>query len=60
VEVLPIDRISSVAARRAGMHVRLSIAAWGSTIEMDVSHSKAARVQEVLRELMAPEPPGGD
>ncbi|MFA4840789.1 MAG: hypothetical protein WC580_03685, partial [Agrococcus sp.] len=56
-ETLPIDALSSIAARRVGMHVRLSMVTRGSTIEMDLSPVKAARVQKVLRALTSSEPP---
>lgn len=56
-ESVPIDEISSIAAQRVGMHIRLSIVTRGRTIDMDVSPLRAARVQEVLRGLISPEPP---
>lgn len=58
-ESVQLDAISSIATERVGMHVRLSFATKGSSVEMAVSRSKATRMLEVLRELMSSEPSAG-
>ncbi|ERG64546.1 hypothetical protein L332_08805 [Agrococcus pavilionensis RW1] len=46
----------SVTAERVGLHSRVTLRARDGTIDVDMSHSKAGRLQEAVRHLRAPAP----
>lgn len=58
IDVLPIDATTSITAERAGLHSRVSLRTRGSSVELEVSRSKAAKLQETLRGLLSTGPTG--
>ena len=55
--IIPLPQLSSVTAERVGLHSRVTLRARDGTIDVDMSHSKAGRLQEAVRQLRAPAPP---